>query len=261
MSATTTDPAASSPGGSIRGSFGAPNVTVSEASTTGPIGAGSSADSPLGRSTATTGTAPALRSWTIVSRETLEGRLEAGAEQGIDDNVPPQHLGAVQLPVLGGPDLDHVEPEAAENVEIQPRVAADAGCVPEEVDLDVDAGLPEHARHDEPVAAVVAAAGEHRHARLGQPVERGFHGRHHLPAGVLHQHRRRHADVLDGPAVGFAHLVAVHYAHGQAPGAASGLAAGGLRALYHKRYRYRSGVAGPRPASLGRLPACPQWHM
>ena len=141
------------------------------------------------------------------------------------------------------------------------RVAADVGRGADDEDLHVDAALPEHARHDEPVAAVVAAAAEHRDARLAQVVERGLHRRHDLPAGVLHQHDRRDADLLDRPAIGLAHLVGVQDAHGHAPAAAAAPSPRGLRALYHKRY----GTTVPAPAAVGagarhgRQPACPQW--
>ena len=90
-----------SPGGSISGSFGAPNVTVSVASITGPMEAGSSADSPLGRSTATTGVPPALRSRAIAAARPSSGLVQARAEQGVDDDVPPEDVGPVPFPVAG----------------------------------------------------------------------------------------------------------------------------------------------------------------
>ena len=44
-------------------------------------------------------------------------------------------------------------------------------------------------------------------------VERRLHRRHHLAAGVLHQHERRNADVVDRAAIGLAHLLRVQHAH------------------------------------------------
>src|SRR5471032_1238691 len=62
MSAITMSPACVSAGGSTSGIFGAASVTVRPASIDGPIGSGESADSPDGRSIATTGMPDALTS-------------------------------------------------------------------------------------------------------------------------------------------------------------------------------------------------------
>ena len=48
----------------------------------------------------------------------------------------------------------------------------------------------QRARHHEAVAAVVAPAAQHGDAALEQVLVVGFDGRHHLAAGVLHQHDR-----------------------------------------------------------------------
>ncbi len=67
MSATARSPARSRAGGSTSGTLGAPSVTVSAAWMAGPITSWVSAETPLGRSIAITGTGELLTSSTIVS--------------------------------------------------------------------------------------------------------------------------------------------------------------------------------------------------
>ena len=67
MSAITTSPACSSPGGSMSGSFGVASVTVIDASMQSPMTCGVSADRPLGRSIETIGIDEAFTSATMVS--------------------------------------------------------------------------------------------------------------------------------------------------------------------------------------------------
>jgi hypothetical protein len=69
------------------------------------------------------------------------------------------------------------------------------------------------ARHDEAVAAVVAAAAQHGHAPVEALLVLRFHGGHDLAAGVFHQDERGDADVLDRDAVGLAHLRGVEDTH------------------------------------------------
>ena len=77
----------------------------------------------------------------------------------------------------------------------------------------VEAALLQRARHHEAVAAVVALAADDGDAALGEIGIEGFDRRHHLAAGVLHQDQRGDADVLDGAAIGLAHLLGVEDAH------------------------------------------------
>ena len=86
-----------------------------------------------------------------------------------------------------------------------------------------DAAEQEHRRFD---AALHRACARRRSRRrrccrgrrarrrwLAQVLERRLHRRHRLAAGVLHQHDRRDADVVDRPAIGLAHLLSVEHAH------------------------------------------------
>ena len=55
----------------------------------------------------------------------LTARLQAGAEDGVDDQRALGDLGEVQLPALLVADLDDRDAEPAEDVEIGACVAAD----------------------------------------------------------------------------------------------------------------------------------------
>ena len=140
-------------------------------------------------------------------------RVEAGAEDRVDDQRAVADLGEVQLPRLAVGDLDDGEAEAAEDLEVDARVAAHVGDAADQEHRHVDAALQQRARDDEAVAAVVAAAAEHGDLPLEQIAVHRLHRRHHLAAGVLHQHERRDADVVDRAAIGFAHLGGVQDTH------------------------------------------------
>ena len=70
------------------------------------------------------------------------------------------------------------------------------------------------ARDDEAVAAIVAGPAQDRDVTVGQIVVGGFQCRHYLPAGVLHEHHRRYADLVDRLPIGIAHLGGIENAHG-----------------------------------------------
>ena len=88
-------------------------------------------------------------------------------------------------------------------VRASPRTSASGT---DDEDGRLDAALEQRARDDEAVAAVVAAAAEHRDPAIELRLVGGFDGGDDLPAGVLHQHERRDADLVDGVAIGLAHL-------------------------------------------------------
>ena len=48
---------------------------------------------------------------------------------------------------------------------------------------------------------------------VAEILERRLHRRHRLPAGVLHQHDRRDADLVDRLPIGLAHLLRVEHSH------------------------------------------------
>jgi hypothetical protein len=83
----------------------------------------------------------------------------------------------------------------------------------EHEDRHLDAPLAQHARDDEPVAAVVAPAREDGDAAAVQIVERRGHGGHNLAAGVLHQHDGGDADLVDRPPIRLSHLLGCQDAH------------------------------------------------
>ena len=59
----------------------------------------------------------------------------------------------------------------------------------------------------------VAAPAQDADLARRQILERRLHRGDRLAAGVLHQHDRRQADVVDGLAIGLAHLLGVEYSH------------------------------------------------
>ena len=172
-----------------------------------------SAESPLGRSTDTIGMPITLTSATTVSSSPVSGDAEAGADNRVHDERAALHLGGVQLPALLVVHFHHADAEAAQDVEVDARVALDLRHRGEQEHRDVHAALRQRAGDHEAVAAVVALAAQHRHA-AGEPVlVGGLDGRHHLAAGVLHQHERGEADVFDRLAIGLAHLRGVQDPH------------------------------------------------
>ena len=87
MSATTRSPARSRAGGRTSGSFGAPSVTVSAAWMAGPITSCVSADRPLGRSIGDDRHRRAVDVGHDGLEQARQRRLQAGAEQRVDDEV------------------------------------------------------------------------------------------------------------------------------------------------------------------------------
>ena len=119
----------------------------------------------------------------------------------------------MQLPGLAVGDLHDGDAKAAQDFQIRARVAAHLGDPSDDEHRHVAAALNESARDDEAVAAVVAAAAEHGDLPLEQVGVHRLHRRDCLPAGVLHQHERRDADLFDRAAIRVAHLGSVQYTH------------------------------------------------
>ncbi len=119
----------------------------------------------------------------------------------------------VQLPRLAVGNLDDREAKPTQDLEVRSRVAANLGDTSDQEHRDVHAALHQRARHDEAVAAVVAAAAEHSDLSLEEIAVDRLDRRDDLTAGVLHQDERRNADLFDRPAIGFPHLSRVQDAH------------------------------------------------
>src|SRR6185503_8907019 len=135
---------------------------------------------------------------------------------GVDDQRAVAHFREVQLPGLAVGDFDHGEAEAAEDLEVDARVAAHLGHPANQEHRHRHAALQQRPGDDEAVAAVVAAAAQHRHLPLRQVAVDRLDRRHRLAPGVLHQHERGDADVLDRAAIGFFHLGGVQNSHNAA---------------------------------------------
>ena len=86
----------------------------------------------------------------------LERRSQARAEQRVNDEIARRDFREVQLPGLSVRDLDHGEPEAAENLQVRARVPADLRDHAEDEHRDVDAAVEERPGDHESVAPVVA---------------------------------------------------------------------------------------------------------
>ena len=116
--------ACESAGGSTSGIFGAASVTVIDASIASPSTSCESADTPVGRSIATTGTPEAVD----VRHDGLE--QPAQRDRGIPcrgsrpRSVALGDLAEVQLPFLRVRDLDDGQADAAQDLEVGSRVAA-----------------------------------------------------------------------------------------------------------------------------------------
>ena len=122
-------------------------------------------------------------------------------------------LGAVQLPRGFIADFDDGLPRASKNFEVDARVGLDLGMPANHEHRDVKAALLQRARDDEAVAAVIARAADDGDAALSEIGIQRFDSGDHLAAGILHQHQRCDADVLDRSTIGFPHLRGVEDSH------------------------------------------------
>ena len=194
-----------------------PSVTVMPASIESPIGSCESADRPDGRSIATTGMPERV--------DVGDDRLEQAATAARSGPVP-KIASTISVQSLTSEKCSShawlsaisttVRPRRPRISRFDARVAADVGDAADQEHRHVDAALHQRARDDEAVAAVVAAAAQHGDLPLEQVAVDRLHRRDHLPAGVLHQHERRDADLLDRPAIGLAHLRGVQDSHRRA---------------------------------------------
>ena len=122
-------------------------------------------------------------------------------------------LAEVELPLLRAGDLDDGQPDAPQHLDVRAGISLHFADAADQEHRRVDAALHQRARDDEAVAAVVAASAQHRHAAHREILERCFHRRDRLASGVLHQHDRRDADLVDRATICLAHLLGVEHAH------------------------------------------------
>ena len=97
-----------------------------------------------------------------------ERRLEAGAEDRVDDEVALGDFREVEIPGLLVGNLDDGQAQTAEDLEVQPRIALDGRHRRDDEHRDVDAALMQRARDDEAVAAVVAGPAQHGDLPVGR---------------------------------------------------------------------------------------------
>jgi hypothetical protein len=139
--------------------------------------------------------------------------VKAGAGNRVNDEIAGGDFREVQLPGLRVGDLDDGDADAAEDLEVDARVAPRLRDAAEQEDERFDAALGERARDDEAVAAVVAAAAENVNGDAREFVDRRLYGGDGLAARVLHQHHGRNPDLVDRLPIGLAHLLRVEHPH------------------------------------------------
>src|SRR5215470_3333014 len=100
--------------------------------------------------------------------EAADGRVQARAEDRIDDERGVADFRDVQLPRLAVGHLDDGQPETPEDVEVHPRVAADVRHLADEKYGDADAALRQGARDNEAVATIVTPATQDGDVAVGQ---------------------------------------------------------------------------------------------
>ena len=152
------------------------------------MGSCESADSPDGKSTATTGMPEALTSATTVSSRPDNGAFSPVPKIASTISVQwpisekcSSHAWLSAISTI-------VRPEPSKNFKVDPRVTSDLRDEADEKHGNLDAALDQRPRDDESVTAVVASAAQHGHTSLEQIGVDRLDGRDHLPAGVFHQH-------------------------------------------------------------------------
>ena len=139
--------------------------------------------------------------------------LQPGTENRIDDQRAVAHFGKVQLPRLAVGDLHDRDAKTPEDLQVDARIAAHVRDAADQEHGHVRAPLHERACDDEPVAAVVAPAAEHRDLAVEQVGVHRLHRGDCLAAGVLHEDERRNTDLFNRAAIGVAHLGGVQDTH------------------------------------------------
>ena len=235
MRATRTRPASVRPGSSARPGLGNASVTQRSAGATTPSTCPVSAQSPDGRSTATTRSRSGCAERLAAIRRMLAaaapstGRDEARPEDRVHD-----HAQRGRAPTLAlDRHADRTRPPQARG-----GVAAQRCGAREQRRAHRNAEQLEVTRRHQAIAAVVAAAADDQHA----PARRQ-HAEHRLgdgAPGALHQQLARHAQRLDRVAIELAHLLC----GGERP------AAGGREA--HAISAFRSRTVRSSPTSTAR---------
>ena len=118
------------------------------------------------------------------------------------------------LPIILGGDFDDGDFEARQDVEIAARVTADLDGPADQEDRHIVLARREDAGDDKSVASVVAPPAQNRGVLERQRPEALRQMLGHGPAGILHQHHRGNADILDRQAIGLLHLGGTQHAHG-----------------------------------------------
>ena len=196
IGATRSSPVCHLPGATRWPTLAAWKLTVKSASTAAPATSPLEASTPEAMSQATTGAPQA----SIASIAPSAGSRGSPAKPvpKIASTIAPEPASRgveVAAHMLGG-----------EALQVGGGVAAQLLRRPEQQRLDLEAGLGQVARGDQPVAGVVALAADDPH----RPVERQLADRlRHRPPSRLHQLQRGHPHLLDRPAIDRTHPASV----------------------------------------------------
>ena len=193
MSTTCTSPACCLPGAIQCPGLAAANVTVALATTDTRAASPVEASTPLAMSALTIGTSSTAIASIASAAGPRGSPCEARAEDRVDDDRGVAERVGVERLV-----------RAVEPLQVGRCVALVLGGVGEQQDAHGPAQLAQQAPGDEPVAAVVALAADDRD-RAARDEAVGL--QRQAGAGALHEIERRHAALLDRPAVGRAHLL------------------------------------------------------
>ena len=213
MSATTMLPACDSAGGSTKGSFGAASVTVIAARRHSPIGSAESADSPLGRSIATTGRPDALMSAATVSIIPASGDLRPVPKMASTRRSHCEISEKCRSHACSSAISTTVSPR-------RPRISRFWRASPLMPAIDATTKMATSTPRWWSVRATTNPSppllpGPHNTATLltVQVFVRRFERGDDLSPGVLHQHHRRDPDLVDGLSICVAHLRGVQNPH------------------------------------------------
>ena len=139
---------------------------------------------------------------------------QPGPEQGIDDHIAVRDLRQPLGPLRRGRHLADRHTGRTEHGEVAAGVPGHRRRRRRQIHAHVHARGGQLARRHAPVTAVVALAAHDRHPLPIRRREMPRDGGGDLAAGVLHQLRRRHADLLDRAALGGTHLGRGQDTHG-----------------------------------------------
>jgi hypothetical protein len=149
--------------------------------------------------------------------ESLGLAPRAGAQHGVQREVPLVARGEQARQVRLALDRDRLDPPRLHAFEVDARVATHLLERPQDAHGDRGTVRAQLARRHEPVAAVVPRAREHQHAQAQRRAVAPLHRRDHARARAFHQFGAGDEAALDRGPVQPAHLVRGQQTHVSGP--------------------------------------------